>query len=582
MFKSLFKKIKYIYYLFEFSPFISKKRKIQIVILLFTLILGGFSELISISAVVPFLNLLTNKSELINNKIIVFLITNNFLSGDKQVFIFITLLFALASIFSLLIRLFNLRFSYRLSALIGNEISSMAYWKTINIPFIEYSKKNSGSIIAKLSTQTDMTITAIESFLNLLSSLIISLFIIITLLIISPGLTLISILILGSIYFLIASKSKDLLLNYSSKIGRSQINQVRIIQESLGNYRDIILNKKHKFYSKIYKIADLERRLSISNASFLGGFPRYMIETAALLLITLLAFLNSYKNNDTNLIASLGAFALGTQKLLPSFQSIYSSFITIKARDIPINNVLGLLKQKINKKNYGDLIKNFNFNKSIEIKNINFGYEKNNIFLNNISLTIRKGDKVGIIGKSGSGKSTLMDIIMGLILPINGDILIDGESIVKNKRIDNWQEKISHLSQNIYLNDSSFIDNITMDATISKKQKIKAINCAKSAHIHNFIESTKDGYYTNIGERGVKLSGGQKQRLGIARALYLESQILILDEATSALDKKTELSIINTIKDLDDNLTIFMITHREKCLEICDYILDIGGENNHS
>ena len=209
---------------------------------------GGFAELISISSLVPFLTIITNDSEILNNQLISYLLSIGFISSVRQVIIFVTLLFALASISSLVIRLFNIRFGLKLAAGIGNEISATAYWKTINMQFINYSNANSGSIIAKLSSQMDMTINSIECFIAIISSFFIALFISITLLIISPKISLASIFILGLLYFFIVSKYKNRIMDYSSKIGKSQINQVRIIQESLGNFRDITLSKKQKCF----------------------------------------------------------------------------------------------------------------------------------------------------------------------------------------------------------------------------------------------------------------------------------------------------------------------------------------------
>jgi ATP-binding cassette subfamily B protein len=183
------------------------------------------------------------------------------------------------------------------------------------------------------------------------------------------------------------------------------------------------------------------------------------------------------------------------------------------------------------------------------------------LVLDNISITIGKGQQIGIVGTTGCGKSTFLDVLMMLINPTKGEIYIDGKRL--NEPLTRpWQKIISHVPQDIFLLDSSFVDNIAFNVPKNTIDMERVIEAAKQAQIHTYIDSTAKGYYTLVGERGGKLSGGQKQRIGIARALYKKSPLLILDEATSSLDVKTEKLIMDSIYSLNPAITVVMITHR--------------------
>ena len=224
---------------------------------------------------------------------------------------------------------------------------------------------------------------------------------------------------------------------------------------------------------------------------------------------------------------------------------------------------------------------NFNFEK-IKFKNVSFRYtSKLNNILESIDFVLNKGDVIGIIGTTGSGKSTFLDMMMGLLKPSEGEILVDHSNLYKNNDLEllfNWRSIISHVPQDIFLLDDSFLCNIAFGIPYEKIDFDRVKEAAKCAQIHDYICNTKYGYQTIVGERGIQLSGGQKQRVGIARAFYRKSQILILDEATSALDQKTESSIINTIHAFDFPITLIMVAHRVTSLSECDRIYRVENQ----
>jgi ABC-type multidrug transport system fused ATPase/permease subunit len=194
--------------------------------------------------------------------------------------------------------------------------------------------------------------------------------------------------------------------------------------------------------------------------------------------------------------------------------------------------------------------------------------------LNDLNLVINKGTRVGFVGSTGSGKSTTLDLLMGLLIPTEGELLIDGQP-VSGKRLRGWQRSIAHVPQSIYLADTSLAENIAFGVPLDKIDINRVKRAARQAQIADHIESCPEGYQTHVGERGIRLSGGQRQRIGIARALYKQASILVFDEATSALDNITEQSIMDAIGMLNSDLTIVLIAHRLTTVRHCDIIVEL-------
>jgi ATP-binding cassette subfamily B protein len=275
------------------------------------------------------------------------------------------------------------------------------------------------------------------------------------------------------------------------------------------------------------------------------------------------------------MIAVVAAFAIGAQRILPALQLAYASYSLIRVSNESFKDVLDLLEQPVPNESNQESNQSISFESTIELQNVSFRYSIDSPWIfKNINLEIKKGDHVGFIGPTGSGKSTLIDILLGLLLPSEGRLVIDGIQIDETNR-SLWQKNISHVPQVIVLSDNSVEENIafaTHKSDISSKKVFKA---AKKAQLSKLIESWPEKYQTMIGENGVKISGGQRQRIGIARALYNESKILFFDEATSALDNQTEKNFMKSLNELDEDLTLLMIAHRLTTLKNCNKIIEL-------
>jgi ATP-binding cassette subfamily B protein len=268
--------------------------------------------------------------------------------------------------------------------------------------------------------------------------------------------------------------------------------------------------------------------------------------------------------------------ALGAQKLLPVMQQIYHACSTIQGNYSSLQSTLTFLDQKMPRDHSNLNSLQLKFHKSIQLSGLQFRYtSQNHDVIKNLNLTIKKGDRIGIIGETGSGKSTLIDILMGLLEPTKGSLKIDGKKITA-LNVRSWQKHIAHVPQFIFLSDTTIAENIAF--SVDKK----AINyelvhdAANRAKLHKVINQFPNKYNTKIGERGIKLSGGQRQRIGIARALYKHADVFIFDEATSSLDNKTEDLVMNSLDDLGSEITIIMIAHRLTTLKKCNKIIEIA------
>ena len=205
----------------------------------------------------------------------------------------------------------------------------------------------------------------------------------------------------------------------------------------------------------------------------------------------------------------------------------------------------------------------------IEIKNLTFEFNKNIPILYNISMKIKKGQMVAIVGESGAGKTTLIDIIMGFNSPNKGKIEID-DIPFKLYDINSYRNKIGYVSQDSFLFNMTIKDNLRWACETADEEKI--IEACKKVNAHSFIMTFPQKYNTIVGDRGVRLSGGQIQRIALARAMIRDPEIIILDEATSALDTETELFIQKTIENIAHKTTVIAIAHRISTIANYDYI----------
>ena len=301
------------------------------------------------------------------------------------------------------------------------------------------------------------------------------------------------------------------------------------------------------------------------------------------MVVVLIIFFNYFLDNSNKIIEVfpiLAAIAIGAQKILPLINNLYLNFSIFKGNVYQIHEVIDVLNKYEEKEKIRLLVKEkkINFKNSISFNNVDFYYEnKKEYIFENVNLEIKKGSKVGIIGKSGEGKSTFLDLLMGLLFPTRGKVCIDGINL-SVETLSSWQSKISHVPQKLFLSDSSFLENIVLGQPTKDIDLKKVELVSKKVQLYEFINSLKNRYYEQIGERGIKLSGGQVQRVGLARSLYKNSEIIIFDEATNSLDTETERLILKELYSLEKNLTIIIVAHRLNTLSKCDVLFEVKNK----
>ena len=562
--------------------FLSKKRIYQLLILSFIILLSGLSEISIVASLLPFLNVLNRPENVLDIKIIGDILFYLKITEPYLITFFVTFVFILSIISTTLLKLLNLRLNHQLSAYIGNDLSKKVFSSIIVQPYEFHNIKNSSSFITTITTHVEYTVNYVNMVLNLISATFSSFCLLFAIILINKSIAIFTILFLITIYVLLGIKSKKRMIEIG-KLNAIDLNsQIKLVQETLGSIRDIILERSQKKFVDIFQKYDKPRRKRQAEAGFISFYPRYSIEAFALISLSTVAYILTIQGKGySNIIISLGTFSLGSQRLLQSLQMVYTSWTSFKVWGANVEKVLEILNLNNNESHItSDNIKTLEFKKEICFDRVNFQYkESSNKVLEDISFSIRKGEKVGIVGITGSGKSTLVDLLMGLLEPSKGTIEIDGNNLHDNSNPDliiSWRSSISHVPQTIYLTDQTIAENIAFGIDKKNIDYELVKSCGEISQLNNFISELEDGFNTVIGERGVRLSGGQRQRIGLARALYKKSSILILDEATSALDTRTERKLMEAINNLDSKLTIIMIAHRESTLDKCNKIIKIN------
>ncbi len=538
-------------------------------------------EIFLLKFILMFFNYFSNPT--INDDSQIFNLINLFtshLSINLDFYIILIVLLSFIFLFKTSVNLFinwkKAKFVYETKEYLGRKFLNGYLF----MPRIFHMRTNTSELIKNVTIEVDTFMKSLLAISNIILETILVSGIIVFLILVDYKIALTCFIIFFFFSMIISFLNSKKSINLGKQ--RIQVDQDRlknIIETLTGSKTYEITGLRNKAISFFDKNNKKLTKISIETF-FRNTMPKPLFELFTILFITFFAVLFNTQSVDLKFILpKLAVFFTAAYRLIPSLSTILTNLQAYEYCMEAINN-LSKDAFKFTEINDSDNSKT-PFRKEIFINNISFSYDEKNIvnqnlILENLNLKISKGDKIGFIGESGSGKSTLLDILMGLLSTVKGEILIDGENIKNN--LSGWQKNIGCVPQDVFILDDSLKKNIAfgLDENDINSERIHKV--LSESGLTNYVKNLPYGIETMVGERGERISGGQKQRLGIARALYVEPEILILDESTSALDEKTENSIIKELYDKNKSKTIIFVSHNLKNLIYCDNVYKIENK----
>jgi len=540
------------------------------------IILGMLSELLSIGMVFPVVSILFDTG----NETAIYLqnIYGIFFSeiNYQQVVIISLLLLLFVYFLKNLLLTFIAKIEVKKIMDIKFEITEKLYKKFIFYPFTFHSNINSSNLINFTKDQIDSFGNSLFNCIILMAEILIIIGVLIILFIVEPIGTLIILLFsfsFGYIFYTLMKKE----ISFLSKV-RFDNNSLKIknLQETFGAIKEIKIYNKENFFLNSFNFFN-KKVINIEGyETFLKRLPRLWFEFLCVLIFVLFLIFKSFfdKANLISLTPILGLFGVAVIRVIPSINRIVLAVQTINFGEAAIT----MINENLEKNLQDEKLKYINaaplkFEKRINFENISFNFNNSNKVFDEINLIIEKKDFVGIFGETGVGKSTLLNLLLGLIHPTKGEIKVDDINIKNN--LLSWQSKIGFVPQNIYLLDESIAKNIAFGFDNKKINYKRLTSAIKDSQLEKFVNDLPNGVETLVGERGAQISGGQLQRIGIARALYINPDILIFDESTSSLDNQTEIKIMETINSIKKDKTIIFVSHKKNPMEYCNKLYEL-------
>ena len=555
--------------IFFFLRFSSNKKIYFFVLSNFIL---SFLEIIGLSMLIPVLIIFFQTDGGFSNEYLI--LFSKFIIQNIQlnlIILIIFLIFLFKSIFFLFLTNWKIKFLNNISLSISNKLLNRYMYEDQEI----YFKRNSAEFIRNVTNENRRVLKLLTAAADLFIDLTLLTIIILFLFFVSfkPTMMIMAVLTLFSLLYFFSIK--NFLLNLGQRSITLTGDATKFLIECFKGFTEIFINNKQNFFISRFIFKDKSILKIKRYEGVIKFLPRVILEllVVSIILISLWFFTKKTQNlNDVFFMISIyGSIFF---RVYPAVGKSIANFQTI----ISCKPSLSLLEKEINAE-----LKNIRFvesqNKVEEIKidniffnNLSFYYDEETPLIRNLTKKIQNNSLIGISGKSGAGKTTLILLLSGILRPKNGEILINDNKI---ETIPNLFDIIAYVSQKPFLIDGSIRDNVcigTNETNLNKNQLAEVYN---QSGLTEFISQLSLKDKTNVGDSGSLLSGGQIQRIGIARALYKKSKILLLDEITSNLDEKIKIEIINNLKFIKKNKIIILISHDKNILDKCDDIISL-------
>jgi ATP-binding cassette, subfamily B, bacterial PglK len=551
-----------------------------LMVLLFIFVSG--LEVIGTGLVGPFISLATNPDAIAENSWLNAIYQQSHLNSKSQFLIAIgctvIAIFYVKSFLSFNSQKLIFEFGFRQQG----ELAARLMHRYLAAPYTFHLGRNSASMIQNIIVETERFSNGVMMpLLTSISNSVVTLALV-GLLVTTNALAMI---VIGGILVLsygLLESSKHRIAKWGKEGSDARTEMIRLINHGMGGLKETRVIGCESYFEGQMQSQIEKYSVSGSLALSFTNLPRYVVEAFLItfLIVFTFLFISTNQGNVQSLSSVLGIFALASIRLLPAVGNLLSSINGIRYNAYSLDKIyLDLHELEADLPSIGSSQTRaiLPFRDQIVLDEVSYHYPKTQqISLDRITLEIKKGESIGLIGKSGAGKTTLVDTILGLLVPQSGDLTIDGTSIYTDLRA--WQNSIGYVPQSIFLIDDTLEKNIAFGVPEHEIDRQKLDNAIIASQLSELVEQLPNGLDTMVGERGVLLSGGQRQRVGIARALYHEREILIFDEATAALDNETEALVTESIQSLSGIKTMIIIAHRLSTLEHCDriYMLERG------
>lgn len=475
---------------------------------------------------------------------------------------------------------------------------NFAHWLQVRLlrrmasqPYPYFLQRNSGDLLKKvLGDVQSYTNGVLLPLLDTVTRAVIAMLLLATLFLVQPVIAVSAAIGLGGFYVItfrvLARKRRDVDENLRTHVTGWFREAIQI----LNGIKPVKVHRAEEHFLARFAghsaiIAKMNARMSIFSNS-----ARYLVEPLAFGGLVVAVLLLAARGRDfSDILPNLGVMALAGYRLLPALQLLYVQLTQVSTMRHAMDEVYdefvaaetdGSVSAAISSDPLAR-VKPLRWNDSITLCEICFRYpDASRPVLDEFSLSIAKNTSLGVIGPTGSGKSTLVDLLLGLYQPTAGEILIDAEPLTP-ALVPAWQASIGYVPQDIFLIDDTIARNVAFGLPDSEIDPGQLREACAMAQILDFIETElRDGFDTNVGERGVRLSGGQRQRIGLARALYHRPSLLILDEATSALDIATEAKLLEALRSLAGKLTMVVAAHRLSTIAGCDNVVNLSNKSS--
>lgn len=553
-------------------PLFSKQDKLRYLLLLGLMLSASLIEALGVGAIPLFVEVLVKPAALSGNRLGKYILPQ--LPGESSLQV---LLWASLSLI-LFIILKNIFLTYVFYAqnkvVIGQSIQLRDYMFRLyqGAPYEWHLQHSSAELLRSIQEDTGMILSRfVMPLLDLTMSFTTSALVVMVMVLSIPGTAIVGFFITALGLFVVVRAFQNQLLKSGLQIRQEGKGMIQAIQQGFGALAEARVFGCERYLSNVYKESATRHGKALKQQQTIQKATPYFIETVATagLLVVILLLFNLEGSLETSLpIISL--LTIATIRLKQMSVKMAAAINHMHSARASVSHILQDMQEFCNTQSQpmpelpplGDF-------KCLELRNVVYQYPNaDKLAISNISLTLRQGESIAFVGATGSGKSTLMSLVLGLLAPQQGRILVNGVDIFNN--LSSWRRSVGYIPQFIFLTDDTIQANIAFGISAEDVDEKRLWHALRSARLEEVIQALPQGVNTVIGERGVRLSGGQRQRLGIARAIYFNPAVLVMDEATSSLDNKTELEVMEAIKDLKRGRTLITIAHRLSTVESYD------------